>query len=85
MQHLLPVPVKRLHIAADRLPADRSRNGTDRALWIAARNYKSDEQAQPDDTPDVVRLPHFIAERIAELTPEHEDTKGTEDNGNAET
>jgi hypothetical protein len=85
MQHLLPVPVRRLRIAAARLRTERRRSGTDRALWIAARNYRRDGQAQPDDTHEVVRLPHFIAERIAELTPEQEETKGTEDNGNAET
>lgn len=70
MQHLLPVPVRRLRIAAARLRTERRRSGTDRAIWIAARNYRRDGIAQPDDTPETVKLPHCIANRIGELTPE---------------
>lgn len=68
MQHLLPITVRRLRIAAARLRETRRSTGTDRAIWIAAKNYRRDALAQPEDAPESITLPHTLVERINELT-----------------
>lgn len=70
MQNLLPVSVRRLRIAAARLRGDRRPDPVARSIWTAARNYRRDATAAPEDAPETIRLPYKIVDRIHALTPE---------------
>lgn len=85
MQHLVPVPVRRLRIAGARIHRQRRHSGSDRAIWVAARNYRRDQWAQPDDAAEIVKLPHFLVERIAELTTDYPEEPEEIKDGNTDT
>lgn len=68
MQNLTKIHVRRLRVAAARLRETRRRSGTDRAIWLAARNYRRDAIADPAEAPQVIELPQTLTARIAELT-----------------
>lgn len=79
MQFLTPVPIRRLRIAAARLRGTARRSGTQRAIWIAAKNYRRDAVAQPDQAPESIEFPKALADAIGELTPDFEKTPDVTD------
>ncbi|QDV23586.1 hypothetical protein [Aureliella helgolandensis] len=76
MQYLTPIAVRRLRIAAARLRTGRRRSGSERAVWIAAKNYRRAAQLEPDEAPETIELPKSLVDLVQTLTPELEDDSG---------
>lgn len=60
MRHLTPIAVVDLRRAAAKLARPGRATGVDRALWLAAQNYRNNRQ-------DSLELPYSIVSRAREL------------------